>query len=89
MKLFISANDDVVNNQIRDVEHRHYKGVLYFQTAIRVHERCVTVISFNPQGKYCLPCSDFPETVNYSTALHAYTFYRITNKSDNKLGNYG
>lgn len=44
MKLFISENDDVVNNQIRDVEHSHYKGVLYFQTVIRVHERCVTVI---------------------------------------------
>ena len=89
MKLFIPANDDVANNQLRDLEHSHYKGVLYFQIAIRVHERCVTVISFSPQRKYGLPCSDFPETVNYSTVLHAYTFYRITNKSDNKLGNYG
>ena len=75
MKLFISANDDVSNNLLRDVGHSRQKGVLYFQTVIRFHERCVNVISFIPLRHYSLCFSDFPENVNYSTALHAYTFY--------------
>ena len=67
LKLFKSANENVANNLLRDVEHSHYKGLLYSQTVIRKKDVLMQFHLAHNESK-AFPDPIFQKNVNYSTA---------------------
>jgi hypothetical protein len=70
----------IVNDVFRNVAHRIYQGVLYFQNGIQFHRTRVNIISIMPVRKVGTSLWKFSRNSQCPTALLADLLYRISPK---------